>query len=152
MNIIYKDICLDIRLNEAGKISKLFLNKSKSELAVSNDRSKLEKYIFSCINTKNYISDEFLDLSGITEFQLKVYDALCDVPRGSVISYGDLASKIGFPSAARAVGQAMGKNPFPVVIPCHRVVSKDYSLLLGKIGGFSQGVDIKRKLLRYELI
>lgn len=63
----------------------------------------------------------------ITDFQKKVYDAACKIPRGSVISYGELARRIGCGSA-RAVGQALRKNPFAPEVPCHRVVAADGSL------------------------
>ncbi|MFI2409481.1 methylated-DNA--[protein]-cysteine S-methyltransferase [Streptomyces sp. NPDC018947] len=67
------------------------------------------------------------------------------VPYGSVVGYGELAGRLGRPGAAQAVGLAMGANPLPVVVPCHRVVEND-----GGIGGFGGGVDTKRKLLALE--
>ncbi len=66
------------------------------------------------------------------------------MPYGQVITYGDLARQIGNPGAARAVGGALNRNPLPLVVPCHRVVSK------GGIGGFALGGDIKRTLLQLE--
>jgi methylated-DNA-[protein]-cysteine S-methyltransferase len=67
------------------------------------------------------------------------------VPFGSVVAYGDLAGRVGAPGAAQAVGVAMGSNPLPVVVPCHRVVESD-----GGIGGFGGGLETKRKLLALE--
>ncbi len=67
------------------------------------------------------------------------------VPFGTVVGYGDLASRVGQPGAAQAVGAAMGSNPLPVVVPCHRVVETD-----GKLGGFGGGLETKRKLLALE--
>jgi len=83
-------------------------------------------------------------LSG-TEFEKKVWDALLEIPYGSTSTYKLIAAKIGKPKACRAVGNAVGKNPIPVIIPCHRVIREDRSL-----GGFSSGIEIKKKLLRLE--
>jgi len=86
-----------------------------------------------------------LDLSAGTEFQRRVWDALRRIPSGQTKSYAQVAQSIGRPKAMRAVGQACGANPIPVVIPCHRVLAAG-----GKLGGFSSGLDWKRKLLTRE--
>lgn len=86
-----------------------------------------------------------LDLSGATDFQRRIYKRLVEIPFGRVVSYGDLADELGDPGAARAVGQAVGANPLPVVVPCHRVVRSD-----GRLGGFSGGLTRKVELLRLE--
>jgi O-6-methylguanine DNA methyltransferase len=86
-----------------------------------------------------------LDLEGVTDFQKEVYEELVGVDYGHVVTYGDLAEKVRRPELARAVGQAVGANPVPVVIPCHRVVAAD-----GKLGGFSGGLPCKVALLRVE--
>jgi len=86
-----------------------------------------------------------LDLSITTPFQRRVLMATRRVPAGSVVSYGDIARRIGQPRASRAVGQALGRNPVPIVIPCHRVVAGG-----GRIGGYTGGLAIKRKLLAIE--
>ncbi len=86
-----------------------------------------------------------LDLSSGTEFQRCVWNALRKIPSGQTKSYAQVAQSIGRPEAVRAVGQACGANPIPVVIPCHRVLAAG-----GKIGGFSSGLDWKRKLLARE--
>ncbi len=65
------------------------------------------------------------DLSGSTEFERKVFAALAKVRRGRVVSYGELAAAAGSPRAARAVGSALGKNPIPILLPCHRVVASN---------------------------
>jgi methylated-DNA-[protein]-cysteine S-methyltransferase len=80
-----------------------------------------------------------------TPFQLDVLRALQDVPYGATISYGELAQRIGRPKASRAVGGANARNPLPIVIPCHRVIGSDGSLV-----GFGGGLEIKRKLLDLE--
>ncbi|MFJ9672077.1 methylated-DNA--[protein]-cysteine S-methyltransferase [Streptomyces sp. NPDC101221] len=87
-----------------------------------------------------------LDWSLISGFNRQVLRELASgVPYGSVVGYGDLAGRVGQPGAAQAVGLAMGANPLPVVVPCHRVVESD-----GGIGGFGGGVDTKRRLLALE--
>ena len=80
-----------------------------------------------------------------TAFQNKVWAALCDIPFAETISYGALASRIGKPTASRAVGGANGANPLPIVVPCHRVIGSDKSLT-----GFGGGIPIKKFLLAHE--
>ncbi|MFI0236813.1 methylated-DNA--[protein]-cysteine S-methyltransferase [Streptomyces sp. NPDC016845] len=87
-----------------------------------------------------------LDWSLIAGFNREVLRALASgVPYGAVVGYGELAARVGQPGAAQAVGAAMGANPLPVVVPCHRVVERD-----GGIGGFGGGLETKRKLLALE--
>jgi methylated-DNA-[protein]-cysteine S-methyltransferase len=87
-----------------------------------------------------------LDWSLISGFNRQVLRELASgVPYGAVVGYGDLATRIGQPGAAQAVGVAMGANPLPVVVPCHRVVESD-----GGIGGFGGGLETKRRLLALE--
>ena len=86
-----------------------------------------------------------LDLSELTPFHRRVLLAAAEVPAGKVVSYGEIARRIGRPAGSRAVGQALGRNPVPIVIPCHRVVAAG-----GQLGGYTGGLDIKRKLLRLE--
>jgi len=85
-----------------------------------------------------------LEVSG-TPFQLSVWRELCEIPAGSTRSYGEIAARIGRPSAARAVGLANGSNPVSIVIPCHRAIGAD-----GKLTGYRWGLEIKRKLLAFE--
>ncbi len=86
-----------------------------------------------------------LDLDSGTPFQRRVWAELRRVPFGRTVSYAELARRVGAPRAARAVGQAAGANPIPILIPCHRVVRSD-----GSLGGFSAGLETKRWLLRHE--
>ncbi|MET9680676.1 methylated-DNA--[protein]-cysteine S-methyltransferase [Streptomyces coeruleorubidus] len=87
-----------------------------------------------------------LDWSLISGFNREVLRELASgVPYGAVVGYGDLAGRVGQPGAAQAVGMAMGANPLPVVVPCHRVVESG-----GGIGGFGGGLETKRKLLALE--
>ena len=78
-------------------------------------------------------------------FQLGVWEQLRHIPYGTTISYGELAQRVGDPSAARAVGAANGRNPLPIVVPCHRVVGSD-----GSMTGFGGGIATKRFLLEHE--
>jgi len=80
-----------------------------------------------------------------TEFQRQVWAALRTIPAGGTVSYGELAARIGRPTAVRAVGAANGANPIPVVVPCHRVIGADASLT-----GFGGGLERKRWLLAHE--
>ena len=86
-----------------------------------------------------------IELTKGTEFHTKVWLALKEVPYGETRTYKWLAEKVGRPTACRAVGRALSKNPIPILIPCHRIVESD-----GSIGGYSQGIDIKRRLLEFE--
>jgi len=88
-----------------------------------------------------------LDLAPATPFQRKVWEAACAIAYGQMRTYGWLARAIGSPRAMRAVGTALGRNPFPIVIPCHRVIRVD-----GGMGGFSavRGIELKKSLLRLE--
>lgn len=87
-----------------------------------------------------------LDWSVVSSpFARQILRTLQTVPFGKTISYQELGEKAGYPRAARAVGRVMSHNPFPIVIPCHRVLRKD-----GALGGYTGGIDIKKKLLKVE--
>lgn len=86
-----------------------------------------------------------MDLAEVGPFRRRVYEALMQVPFGQVVTYGRLAGRIGRPRAARAVGQAVGRNPLPLFIPCHRVVAAG-----NRLGGFGAGLRWKAALLRHE--
>ena len=85
-----------------------------------------------------------LSLEG-TDFQLSVWHALQEIPYGSTVSYGDVAKRIENPKAVRAVGAANGRNPVPIIVPCHRVIGSH-----GDLTGFGGGLDTKEALLRLE--
>jgi O-6-methylguanine DNA methyltransferase len=86
-----------------------------------------------------------LDLSAGTPFQRQVWRAILRIPYGRVRSYRWVADRVGGPQYARAVGNALGANPVPIIVPCHRVVTHD-----GSLGGFTGGLPVKRKLLELE--
>jgi methylated-DNA-[protein]-cysteine S-methyltransferase len=93
------------------------------------------------------LSTVALDMARVPEFHQRVYEAARTVPPGATLSYGEIAARIGAPGAARAVGQALARNPFAIVVPCHRVLAAS-----GKLGGFSAngGVATKLRLLSIE--
>jgi methylated-DNA-[protein]-cysteine S-methyltransferase len=80
-----------------------------------------------------------------TPFQLRVWEALAEIPYGETRSYGQLAARVGAPGAARAVGAANGSNPLPIIVPCHRVIGAN-----GRLTGYGGGLDRKRFLLSLE--
>lgn len=82
---------------------------------------------------------------GLTDFQLKVLEETLKIPFGQVRTYSWLAKRVGSPGAARAVGSVLRKNPYPLFIPCHRVVKSD-----GTLGRYSGGRGVKRKLIEFE--
>lgn len=86
-----------------------------------------------------------IKLSTGTSFQRKVWRAMLSIPRGQTRSYAWLAKKIGQPKAVRAVANACGANPVPIIVPCHRVIASD-----GSLGGFGGGLPMKKRLLKLE--
>ena len=122
-------------LTESGSPDSFELPDALTELAAS----QLQEYF----SGKRKEFDLPLKISG-TAFQQAVYRALIQVPFGQTTTYGLLAAQAGYPGAARAVGTAMRNNRLVIVVPCHRV------LAAGGLGGYSCGLEIKRRLLRLE--
>jgi len=89
--------------------------------------------------------DEPLNPTIGTDFQRRVWALTREIPRGETRTYGQLARMAGSPGAARAVGQSMARNPWPIIVPCHRVLGSD-----GSLTGFGGGVDLKRRMLQME--
>ncbi len=126
---------------EGGKIISLLFSYSEhsdSSPLLEKAKKEIEEYF----QGKRKTFDLPLDAKG-TEFQKRVWKELLDIRYGETLSYGEIGDRIGT-KAYRAIGNACGKNPIPILIPCHRVVGKD------NIGGFSLGLDLKRKLLDIE--
>ncbi len=96
---------------------------------------------------KDDLTDIPLDWSGVPAFDRSVLEICRAIPPGETLSYGDIARRLGDLALARGVGQALGRNPFPIIVPCHRVLGSD-----GKVGGFSAngGVETKLKMLTIE--
>lgn len=105
-----------------------------------NATSQLREYF----SGERHEFDLPLDLRG-TEFQRAAWQALANIPYGTTASYGEQATRIGRPTAVRAVGAANGRNPLSIVLPCHRVVGSN-----GSLTGFAGGLDSKRLLLQHE--
>jgi methylated-DNA-[protein]-cysteine S-methyltransferase len=93
------------------------------------------------------LNDIAVDLDGVPEFHRRVYEITRTIPAGKTLTYGDIANRIGEAHAAQAVGQALGRNPVPIIVPCHRVLGAG-----GQIGGFSApgGSETKRRMLVIE--
>jgi O-6-methylguanine DNA methyltransferase len=120
---------------------------SNKTLLPSDDESfgDLPKRITEYLSGKQVTFSDKLDLSGYSPFQRKVWEKEKTIPYGETRTYQWLATALGYPHAARAVGNALAKNPLPILIPCHRVIRSD-----GNLGGFSGGVQLKRALLQME--
>jgi len=102
---------------------------------------RLKRYVHG----EKIIFNDKLDLGNATPFRRAVWEATRSIPYGETRSYEWIAQRIGKPKAARAVGQALKSNPFPIIVPCHRVIGKD-----GSLTGFSCGIDVKKRLLDME--
>lgn len=112
----------------------------RDDAAFSPARAQLEAYFSGALKTFD------LAFSGSgTPFQQRVWRALCEIPYGEHISYGELARRIGQPTASRAVGLANGRNPISIIVPCHRVIGAS-----GALTGYSGGIEHKRWLLAHE--
>ncbi len=136
-----------IKISYEKKIKKIELTK---EISCKSDEDKIfllfKKQILEYLSgqRKSFDHLDLLELEG-TDFQKSVWQALLNIPYGKTSSYKEIANMIGRPKATRAVGAAVGKNPFLIIIPCHRVIKKD-----GSIGGFAYGEEIKKVLLDIE--
>jgi len=123
---------------------------SDPNLPLSNDaKDALQQNIVlqlqEYFQKKRQVFDFPLDWNQGTPFQQRVWQALTHISYAQTQSYGDIARAIGQPTAVRAVGHAVGKNPWLIVVPCHRVIASS-----GRIGGFSSGIETKRQLLKLE--
>jgi methylated-DNA-[protein]-cysteine S-methyltransferase len=131
--------------------------KVKSLLLISSEAPQFEKRFFKKVQDQitayfegacvNFSMDIPIFLDGLSDFCGSILTACRDIKFGQTVSYLGLAKKLGRPNTARAVGNALAKNPLPLIIPCHRVIRSD-----GKIGGFSATgkINIKAKLLKHE--
>jgi methylated-DNA-[protein]-cysteine S-methyltransferase len=107
----------------------------------------IDRIVALLSGAKADLTDVVLDMQGIAPFRQQVYAITRTIRPGETLTYGEIAEKLGDKRLARDVGEAMGKNPFPIVVPCHRVVASN-----GKLGGFSArgGVDTKLRILAIE--
>jgi len=130
-------VAIDVRSNAKKIVS---AKNASAQAILIKTRKQLEQYFAG----KRTTFDVALDLVG-TEFQVQAWRALSHIPFGKTISYGQQAANIKKPRAFRAIGSANGKNPIPIIVPCHRVVASD-----GSLGGYSLGLKMKKQLLALE--
>ena len=115
------------------------------ELVSENEIHEVAEGVRDIVSGKPYKNGVKLDWSGITPFRRQVLEECARIPAGEVRSYGWLAEKVGRPRSARAVGRVMATNPWPLFVPCHRVVGSD-----GSLHGYGGGLPMKEALLRAE--
>lgn len=140
-------VALDFGLSEQEFVARV-TQRTRATLIRSDDQAaEALKQVQEYLDGKRTRFDLSLDMSRMSEFQRRVLNIALKIPRGKYLTYGDVAKAIGKPQASRAVGQALGHNPVPIVIPCHRVLGSD-----GALHGYSGGGGIQTKawLLRLE--
>lgn len=135
-----------LRADADGRLTELHLRHdvtgARADGPFDAVREQLDAYFAGALET----FDLDLEPRG-TPFQRRVWDELCEIPYGETISYSELARRLGDPKLVRAVGTANGRNPISIVIPCHRVIGADGSLV-----GYGGGLDRKRRLLELEAV
>lgn len=122
-----------------NKIIKVFFSAEKP-----SRNSGLAEELISYVTDDTPCPKVELDLSGFNDFHRRVISVVMNIPRGRTMAYGQVAGIAGHPGAARAVGSVMAKNPFVILVPCHRVVAKK------GLGGFAWGLEAKERLLEFE--
>lgn len=124
-----------------NKITKIFFSAEQPPHSQSSELAEeLIKYVTDGIPRPKVEPD----LSGLNDFHRKVISVVMNIPRGRTMTYGQVAALAGHPGAARAVGNIMARNPFVILVPCHRVVAKQ------GLGGFGWGLEAKERLLEFE--
>jgi len=146
------ELCYDSIMSPFGKLYLLFVKdvikglilrkpSLKKAYLPEEVRTQFEEYF---IRRRKYF-DVKVSMNHATDFEISVWSVVRKIPYGETRTYKWLAEEIGNPKAVRAVGQALKRNPIPIIIPCHRIVGSD-----GSIGGYTPGIDIKRRLLELE--
>ncbi len=140
-------VALDFGLSEQEFVARVAQRTGATLVRSDDQAAEALKQVQEYLDGKRTTFDLPLDMSRMSEFQRRVLGIALKIPRGKVLTYGDVARAIGKPQASRAVGQALGHNPVPIVIPCHRVLGSD-----GSLHGYSGGGGIQTKawLLRLE--
>ncbi len=135
----------EVRLGNGSGTKAVRQRSKKSPPSAHRWKIKAQKELRSYLSgrTKNFSTP--CDLRGLTAFTHAVLKAATKIPYGEVRSYGWLAQRLGNPRAARAVGNALARNPIPIIIPCHRVVRSN-----GNLGGYALGTALKKRLLKLE--
>lgn len=138
---------VEFGITEDDFVQKLEQEGARIAIRSSGKTAEIRDQLREYLNGKRTSFDINVDLSALTKFHQQVLMAAWEIPHGRIVTYGEIARRIGKPNAARAVGQALGHNPVPIVIPCHRVIASD-----GSLGGYSGGggLETKAKLLELE--
>lgn len=136
--------CTTLPQPSAQEAQHLLGNINDATWALHSFGNLIQRFRIYCSGQRVTFPDQ-LDLPGATAFQRRVWEITRLIPYGETRSYAWVAQQIGQPRAVRAVGQALGKNPLPIIIPCHRVITSN-----GKLGGFGGGVEMKKHLLSLE--
>lgn len=138
-------ISLDIAKEGATVTRKRLLDQYPGAVETAKSFSNLGRLLEHFFRGEKVDFDVPYDLGQLGSFTRRVLLEVKAIPFGSVRSYREIGKRLGYPMAARAVGQAVGRNPIPIVIPCHRVIRSD-----GKLGGFGMGLNLKERLLALE--
>lgn len=140
-------LAVEFGITENDFVQRIEEGSNRVAIRSSEKTAEVRNQLHEYLNGKRTSFDINVDLSALTEFHQQVLMAAWEIPHGMIVTYGEIARRIGKPKAARAVGQALGRNPVPIVIPCHRVISSD-----GSLGGYSGGggLETKAKLLELE--
>ena len=132
---------IEINFDEQGIVGMSFVDNIDASIDLNSD---IQKQLTEYEKGSRKVFDLPLHLKG-TEFQLKVWNALLEIPYGETRSYQQIAQRIGQPKALRAVGGACNRNPIGIIVPCHRVIGKN-----GKLTGYAGGLFYKELLLNHE--
>ncbi len=135
------DQTIEINFDEQGIVGMSFVDNIDASIDLNSD---IQKQLTEYEKGSRKVFDLPLHLKG-TEFQLKVWNALLEIPYGETRSYQQIAQRIGQPKALRAVGGACNRNPIGIIVPCHRVIGKN-----GKLTGYAGGLFYKELLLNHE--
>lgn len=135
------DQTIEINFDEQGIVGMSFVDNIDASIDLNSD---IQKQLTEYEKGSRKVFDLPLHLKG-TEFQLKVWNALLEIPYGETRSYQQIAQRIGQPKALRAVGGACNRNPIGIIVPCHRVIGKN-----GKLTGYAGGLFYKELLINHE--
>jgi len=142
-----KGLCRIFFSGEDADRWNLWFDRHFSRIPESGDHpliDELESQLTEYLAGESRVFSAPLDLRG-TEFQTTVWTRLLEIPYGATVTYGDLAFEMGISGGSRAIGGAVGNNPVPILVPCHRVLGAS-----GQLVGFAGGIDLKERLLELE--
>jgi len=144
LSFIYtKDHLYQISFGKAFKLNK-YIENERNSIKEDNGNNIYTKEVIEYLDGKRKRFDIPINLIG-SEFSMRVWEELLKVEYGKLETYKNIALKVGGARYSRAVGMANGKNPIPIIVPCHRIIKSN-----GDLGGYSSGLDIKKKLLKIE--